>query len=120
MARVLIVDDEPDMRFLIRAQIERANHGLAVAGEAADGWEAIDVWRQTRPDVIVLDHQMPGPSGVEVADTILATQPDQIIILYTVNPTNPQLRGALTMGVRKVLDKARPFTLIDTIRTLTA
>src|SRR4051812_30900540 len=69
--RVLIVDDEDDMRALIRSHIEIANHGLSVAGVASDGDEALRRWRQDRPDVVLLDQRMPGLSGLETAEVIL-------------------------------------------------
>ena len=55
MLRALIVDDDNDMRFLVRMMIEAANHGLSVAGEAASGSEAIASIEQERPGVVVLD-----------------------------------------------------------------
>src|SRR5205823_10373712 len=57
--RVLIVDDEEDMRALVRATIEVANAGLSVAGEAASGEAAVSTWREERPEVVVLDQRMP-------------------------------------------------------------
>src|SRR5687768_17066151 len=81
--RALIVDDDDDLRFLVRTIIEAANEGLSVAGEARDGDEAVDQWRTHRPDVVVLDYRMPGRTGLEVAAEILAEQPDQSIILFS-------------------------------------
>ena len=71
--RVLIVDDEDDMRALLRNLIEIANDGLSVAGEAADGHQAIHRWREAQPDVVVLDQRMPGVTGLETAFSILYT-----------------------------------------------
>ena len=65
--RVLIVDDEEDMRALVRATIEIANEGLTVAAEAPDGETAVDLVRTEHPEVVVLDHRMPGTSGLETA-----------------------------------------------------
>ena len=48
MTTMLIVDDEMDMRMLVRVVIEMVNHGLSIVGEAADGDEAIQVWRRPR------------------------------------------------------------------------
>src|SRR3954452_6740164 len=70
--RVLIVDDEEDMRALVRATIEIANEGLTVAAEAPDGETAVDLVRTEHPEVVVLDHRMPGTSGLETARRILA------------------------------------------------
>src|SRR5437868_5415765 len=80
---VLIVDDEEDMRALLRSTIEIANEGLHVAGEAVDGEDAVTQWREKRPERVVPDQRMPGATGLEVAERILAEHPDQAIILFS-------------------------------------
>ncbi|MCU1373157.1 MAG: Response regulator containing a CheY-like receiver domain and an DNA-binding domain [Actinomycetia bacterium] len=103
--RALIVDDDDDMRFLVRVLIEAANEGLAVAAEARNAEEAVDRWREHQPDVIVLDNRMPGRSGLEVAAEILAEQPDQSIILFSAYLDDETVRRAGTLGVRACLSK---------------
>lgn len=83
MPGVLVVDDEADMRLLVEAVIKRANEGLKVVGLATNGAEAIAGWRDTNPDMILLDHQMPDMTGLEAAEQILSEQPDQRIILFS-------------------------------------
>jgi DNA-binding NarL/FixJ family response regulator len=103
--RALIVDDDDDMRFLVRVLIEAANEGLAVAAEARNGEEAVARWREHRPDVVVLDNRMPGRSGLEVAAEILAEQPDQSIILFSAFLDDETLAQADAIGVRACLSK---------------
>jgi DNA-binding NarL/FixJ family response regulator len=103
--RALIVDDDDDMRFLVRVLIEAANEGLAVAAEARNGEEAVERWREHRPDVVVLDNRMPGRSGLEVAAEILAEQPDQSIILFSAFLDEDTLAQADALGVRACLSK---------------
>jgi DNA-binding NarL/FixJ family response regulator len=103
--RALIVDDDDDMRFLVRVLIEAANDGLAVAAEARNGDEAVERWREHRPDVVVLDNRMPGRSGLEVAAEILAEQPDQSIILFSAFLDEETLAQAEALGVRACLSK---------------
>lgn len=105
--RALIVDDDEDMRFLLRAVIERANEGLQVAGEAGDGVEAIDRWRAIEPDVIVIDHRMPGATGLEVAAQILAERPDQSIILFSAYLDDDVITSASAIGIRECISKDR-------------
>ena len=105
--RALIVDDDEDMRFLLRAVIERANEGLQVAGEAGDGVEAIDRWRAIEPDVIVIDHRMPGATGLEVAAQILAERPDQSIILFSAYLDDDVITSANELGIRECISKDR-------------
>ena len=99
MFRALIVDDDTDMRFLVRMTIEVANHGLAVAGEAASGAEAIASVEQDRPEVIVLDNRMPGMTGLEVARRILGEHPEQSIILFSAYLDAQTLAEAEALGV---------------------
>ncbi len=114
MPGTLIVDDDNDLRTLVRVLIERADG--QVAGEAANGAEALRMWRETAPDVIVLDQRMPGMSGLEVAEIILGECPDQAIVMFTANADDPALHGAAGSGVRAVLAKGQWPSLIDTIR----
>lgn len=103
--RALLVDDDEDMRFLLRAVIERANEGLEVAAEAADGVEAVDRWREHQPDVIVLDQRMPGASGLEVAAQILAEAPRQSIILFSAHLDDAVVERAGSLGIRACISK---------------
>jgi len=104
-SRALIVDDDDDMRFLLRVLIEAANEGLAVAGEARNADEAVQSWREQRPDVIVLDCRMPGRSGLDLAAEILAEEPDQSIILFSAYLDDDTMARADELGVRACLSK---------------
>jgi YesN/AraC family two-component response regulator len=115
MVRALIVDDEEDIRLLLRMTIELANHGLAVAGEAADGHEAIQRWREEQPEVLVLDHRMPGMSGLEVAEKILAEDPDQPIILFSAYIDAETSDAARRIGIRECLPKGDYDQLPDAL-----
>ena len=102
---VLVVDDEADMRLLVEAVIKRANEGLEVVGLAKTGAEAIAGWRETRPDMILLDQQMPDMTGLEAAEQILAEQPDQRIILFSAF-LDAQIRSRATeLGIKACVPK---------------
>jgi DNA-binding NarL/FixJ family response regulator len=113
--RALIVDDDEDMRFLLRAVIERANEGLQVAGEAGGADEAIEQWRSLDPDVIVLDHRMPGTTGLQVAELILAETPDQSIILFSAYLDDELLERASAVGIRACISKDRYDDIPDAL-----
>ena len=102
---VLIVDDEEDMRALLRSTIEIANEGLRVAGEAIDGEDAVAQWRETRPQIVVLDQRMPGATGLEVAQRILAEHPEQTIILFSAYLDQEILDAAAELGIRACMSK---------------
>ena len=103
--RVLIVDDEEDMRALVRATIEIANEGLQVAAEAADGETAVNIVRTEHPQVVVLDHRMPGVSGLDTARRILKEHPDQAIVLFSSYLDHDVVNAAENLGVRVCLPK---------------
>ena len=63
MARILVVDDEPDERFLLRRLFERAGHEVT---EAADGAAALAIARESLPDLVVTDMRMPVMDGAEL------------------------------------------------------
>jgi len=116
--RTLIVDDEEDMRLLIRATIETANDGLCVAGEANDGSAALDAWRDHQPDVVVIDHRMPGMTGLEAARQILAEDPGQPIVLFSAFLNSDITTEAREIGVRVCMQKDALFDLPDVLRAV--
>lgn len=119
---VLVVDDAPDMRFLARAVLENA--GLHVVAEAADGPEALTQFRALDPPpvptVILLDNQMPGPTGLEVAEEMLAQAPGQIIVLFSAYLSPEVIEQAESMGVAACVSKVDVTKLASIIRDLVA
>lgn len=108
MPTMLIVDDELDMRMLVRVVVDMANHGLKIIGEAADGAEALRVWRdfdEPEPDVVILDNRMPYLSGLEVAEQILAERPSQIVLLYSAFLDDAVRARARELGIARCLSK---------------
>jgi len=77
---VLIVDDHQSFRDVARRMLEAG--GFEVVGEAADGESAVAAVRELRPDVVVMDVQMPGIGGFEAA-TLITAQPDAPAIVMT-------------------------------------
>jgi YesN/AraC family two-component response regulator len=124
MTTMLIVDDELDMRMLIRIVIEMANDGLSIVGEAADGDEAIRVWRDLDgppiPDVVILDNRMPRLSGLEVAEAILRERPGQLILLYSAFLDDSVRAKAHDIGVARCVSKQELEHLPSLIRELTS
>jgi len=76
--RLLLVDDSADLRFLVRTAVE-SRGGFEVVGEAGDGRLAIEVARETAPDVILLDLDMPSMGGLEALPLIRDASPDSKI-----------------------------------------
>jgi two-component system, chemotaxis family, chemotaxis protein CheY len=117
---ILVVDDDPDIRFLARAVLERA--GIEIAAEAADGSEALmrltELEPPPIPTVVVLDNQMPGLTGLEVAEQILADLPDQLIILFSAYLNSDIVAQAERLGVTRCVSKNDALDLADIVEEL--
>jgi CheY-like chemotaxis protein len=115
----LIVDDEVDVRLLVQLLINRENHGLHVVGEAASGEQALQMRRDLDVDVVVLDHRMPGLTGLETATKMLEEAPGLPIILYSAFTDARILAEARAVGVRDCVPKDDGPRLISVLRELT-
>ena len=104
---VLIVDDSSVARELLRDILEEC--GYAVAGEAADGVEAIEKYRELQPLVTFMDVQMPRMDGVEASREILSTDPGARILICSSSDRDSLLSAAADAGARGCV--AKPFTL---------
>jgi PAS domain S-box-containing protein len=80
VARVLVIDDDDDVRQFIAASLQEYGHDVISAGNGQDG---IDKFFEASPDLVILDFLMPGMSGADVAAHILATKPDQPILFVS-------------------------------------
>ena len=89
--RVLVVDDESTVRVVLRIKLETM--GWAVE-EADSGEAALAQWRETQPDVVVLDHRMTGDTGLEVARRLRDEGYDRTIVLYSAYLTSELERQA--------------------------
>ena len=76
--RVALVDDSPTFRIQLRRLLEV--EGLRVVGEAANGWEAIDLFEQVSPHVMIMDQNMPSLSGIDATRRILRRNPGARVI----------------------------------------
>lgn len=97
--RILIADDHPLFRKGMRAMLE-ALPEMDVVGEAATGDEAITFASDLAPDVIVMDLQMPGSSGIAAARTILNASPHIRILMVTLFDDSESVFTALRAGAR--------------------
>lgn len=110
---VMLVDDNDDVRMLLRIAMERVDD-LDVVGEAADGRSAVLIVRDTRPDVVVLDVEMPGMSGLDALPEIRIASPETVVVMFSSADAE---REALAAGAAAFLDKSTPMAeLTATIR----
>jgi len=116
--RVLLADDEHLIRTAL-AQLLDLEDDLQVVGQAATGDEALAVAAKERPDVAVLDLQMPGPDGIAVAERLATTLPGCGVVIVTGHGRPGHLKRALAGGVRGFLPKTTSAqTLATVVRTV--
>jgi signal transduction histidine kinase len=118
--QVLCVDDHPIVRQGI-ATLLSVEPDMVLVAEAANGREAIQQFRAHRPDVTLMDLQMPGMSGLDAIGAIRAEFPDATIIVLTTYAGDAQAQRALQAGARGYLLKnALHKELLDAIRAVHA
>ena len=114
--RVLLADDEELIRLALAALLD-LEPDIEVVAHAGDGRAALDAALAHRPDVAVLDLEMPAPGGVEVAAELTRALPGCAPVILTGHGRPAQLRPALAAGVRGFLAKGAPGgALADVIR----
>lgn len=104
MAKILVVDDEPNIREVVDLYLRRAGHAVILA---ADGDEALGLYRQTQPDLVVLDLMLPGPGGVEVCRRIQSERRVPLIMLTARGAEEDRIAG-LSLGADDYVVK--PFS----------
>jgi CheY-like chemotaxis protein len=106
MARILIADDNASIRELMRTYLEVAGH--VICGEAHDGIQAVELAKQSQPDLILLDLAMPGGmNGIETGSVLKSRMPEIPIILFTLHEEVVNTQLAAIMGVDLVLEKTK-------------
>jgi DNA-binding NarL/FixJ family response regulator len=116
--RLLIVDDH----FVVRIGLTSALNlepDLQVIAEARNGREAVALYQQHRPDVVVMDYQLPELNGAEATAAIRALDPDARIIILSVYKGEEDVHRAVEAGASGYLPKsAEPRELVDAIRAI--
>ncbi|KAB7744006.1 response regulator [Nostocoides sp. F2B08] len=117
LLRVLLVDDHAMVRSGFRLMLS-VEPDLEVVGEAADGMSAVIAAREHRPDVVLMDVQMPGMDGIEATRRIVEEELGRVVILTTFD-RDDYLFDALEAGASGfMLKNAEPEQLIDAVRAV--
>jgi DNA-binding NarL/FixJ family response regulator len=119
--RVLIADDHAVVREGLVSMIKRSRADMTVVGEASNGREAVQLWKQERPDVTLLDLRMPELDGVDVIKEIRASDKKARIIVLTTFDGDEDIYRAVQAGAKGYLLKDVPREgLMDSIRRVYA
>ncbi len=117
---VIIVDDHAMVRKGMRAFLSEFDD-IHVVGDASDGWKAIDLVKQLKPDVVLLDLFMPGLEGIDVIQGVVAAQPQVGIIILTAYAKEDKVIEAIKAGaLGYVVKDAQPDELVQSIRLVAA
>ncbi len=117
--RILLVDDHTLFRKGLRSLLEDYSD-LEVVGEANDGYAAVDQVKALRPDVVLMDIEMPRLNGLEALEKILEIRPDTQIIMLTISDDDHDLFTAIKKGAKgyllKNLEPDELYTLLTGLR----
>ena len=117
--RVMVVDDHPLWREAVERDLAAA--GFAVVATAADGTQALARFAATRPQVVVLDLQIPAPDGVAVTTEIVAQDPGARVLVLSASGEHEDVLGAVKAGaVGYLVKSASREELLDGVRRAAA
>jgi DNA-binding NarL/FixJ family response regulator len=117
--RVMVVDDHPMWRDAVERDLQAA--GFDVVAVAADGHQALARFPAARPQVVVLDLQIPGPNGVEVTGQVLQHDPSARVLILSASGEQPDVLAAVKAGATGYLVKsASRDELLTAVRRVAA
>ena len=112
MARILVIDDEEDIRNMLRHMLESANHQVDVA---SDGQRGIECYRETPADLIITDIVMPGKDGLETIRELRRSDPE-VRIIAMAGYGEESLPRARELGASHTVHK--PFQIEDFLQVV--
>jgi DNA-binding NarL/FixJ family response regulator len=117
--RVMVVDDHPMWRDAVERDLAAA--GFEVVAVASDGHQALARFPAARPQVVVLDLQIPGPNGVEVTRTVLEQDPSARVLILSASGEQNDVLEAVKAGATGYLVKsAHSSELVDAVKGVAA
>lgn len=115
--RVLIVDDSPTIRKRLQELLAPID-GLSVIAEAGDAARALEIARQERPDVTIVDLSLPEGTGIEVLQGIKAVDPRSVVMVLTNYALDENRRACLDAGADYFFDKSNDFDRVPGLLSL--
>jgi DNA-binding NarL/FixJ family response regulator len=117
LVRILVADDNPAIRRYLRGLLDQQSDWL-VCGEASNGKEAVERFRQAKPDLIVLDFQMPEMNGLDAARLIVGLSPKTPILMVSIHLTKQLSEEARKVGIRGTCAKTDISSVVDAVGAL--
>jgi two-component system, NarL family, nitrate/nitrite response regulator NarL len=117
LVRILVADDNPVVRHYLRGLLEQQTT-WRVCDEARTGGEALERVQNNRPDVILLDFQMPDLNGLDVARRIAQLFPEIPILMVTIHLSKQLAEEARKAGIRGVCLKSDVGSIVDAVDTI--
>lgn len=119
MAKILVIDDEPIDLALLEILLSEQGYNVVLAD---GGWKGLELFRQTQPDVVVLDLNMPEMDGVTVLTHIRRMDVNQRVIILTGGATPETEQQVRALGVTEIVEKGFTWDLLTVAlkRVLTA
>lgn len=115
---VIVVDDHPLLRAGLLETIG-SQPDMRVLGEAADGAQAVDLFKRCNPSITIMDIAMPGMDGLDALEAIRAIDPSARVIMLTTYKYHAQIRRAVKAGAAGLMLKgSMPKDLLDVIRAV--
>jgi DNA-binding NarL/FixJ family response regulator len=114
LIRILVADDNPAVRHYLRSLLELQND-WRVCGEARTGGEALDQIKENPPDMLLLDFQMPGLNGLDVARVASRLFPQMPILMVTIHLSTQLAEEALKAGIRGVCLKSDVGSIVGAV-----
>lgn len=102
--RVLLVDDDPVFRELL-AFVLRTDAGAEIVGQASDGAKGIELARELRPDVVVMDLRMPGTDGFAATESIVREHEDARVVVVSSSTEPEDIARAMSAGAASYVPK---------------
>ena len=117
MVRILVADDNPAVRRYLRGLLEQQVDWL-VCDEVSNGQEAVERVQQAKPDLIVLDFQMPGMNGLDAARRIADLSPKTPILMVTIHLSKQLSEEARKVGIRGACAKTDISSVVEAVGAL--
>ena len=117
MVRILVADDNPAIRRCLRGLLDH-HDDWEVCDEASNGKEAVERFQEAKPDLIVIDFQMPEMNGLDAARRIVDLSPKTPILMVTIHLSKQLSEEARKVGIRGTCAKGNIHCVVDAVGAL--